>query len=170
MRNARNTARVEPVADPERLAKKTIREHGASPDELLTAIEDKSEDAEPAHDSSLTAIAAETMRTGLYPERPLEKVPGQDDLLRAGDPDADPLENLLSGDEMPGASNPTPDQNNVDDIGRAAGLADEDDDRLDGDGLRSAAEVLEERDVRRWELDPRSSGRPGDSPGPAAKR
>jgi hypothetical protein len=59
---------------------------------------------------------------------------------------------------VPGASAPTPDQNNVDEIGRFAGLSEED----GPDGLRSAAEILERRDARRWELDPRSSGRPGD--------
>lgn len=165
------SARVEPVAEPEKLAEKTIREYGASPDDLLTGSEDADdEDAEPAHDSSLTAIAAETLRTGVYPERTLEKVPGQDDVLRAGDPDVDPLDNLFSGEEIPGASDPTPDQNNVDDIGRAAGLGDQDDDRLGGEGLRSAAEVLDERDARRWELDPRSRRRPGDRPGAASKR
>ena len=72
------------------------------------------------------------------------------------------LANLLSGEEMPGASDPAPDQNDVDEIGRAAGLTAEDDDRLSGDGLRSPAELFDERDAHRWELDPRSSGRPGD--------
>ncbi|PCC74221.1 hypothetical protein SAMN02745121_04324 [Nannocystis exedens] len=164
MKKRRSSARIEPVADPERLAEKTVREYGASPDELVTEGEEGEgdEDVEPPHDSSLTAIAAETLRSGVYPERTLEKVPGQDDVLRAGDPDVDPLDNLFSGEELPGASDPTPDQNNVDEIGRAAGLDEEDDDRLAGEGLRTPAEILDERDARRWELDPRSSGRPGD--------
>lgn len=75
-----------------------------------------------------------------------------------------PLENLFSGEEVPGASQPTPDQNNVDEIGRFAGLGEEDDESADG--LRSAAEVLEGRDAHRWELDPRSSNRPGEGDDP----
>jgi hypothetical protein len=157
----RDSIPAEPVADPERLAEDLVREHGASPEDYALA-EDLDDELEPPHDSSLTAIAAETARTGVHPERALEEVPGQDDLLRAGDPGVDPLANLLSGEELPGASDPAPDQNDVDEIGRAAGLTAEDDDRLSGDGLRSPAELFDERDAHRWELDPRSSGRPGD--------
>ncbi|MBZ5715635.1 DUF6335 family protein [Nannocystis pusilla] len=148
---------VESVPDPDKLAEKNVQEHAADPEELMSESE---EGEEPRHDESLTAIAGETLRSGVFPERVEEKVPGQDDVLRAGDPDVDPLGNLFSGEELPGASDPTPDQNNVDEIGRAAGISEEDDDRASGAGLRTPAELLDERDVRRWELDPRSSGRP----------
>ncbi|WAS92456.1 hypothetical protein [Nannocystis punicea] len=57
----------------------------------------------------------------------------------AGDPDVDPLANLFSGEGIPGASEPTPEPSNVDEIGRAAGFDEEDDDRLSGDGLRTPA-------------------------------
>lgn len=145
---------AEPVADPDHLAEEVVSEHGASPEDYAIM----SEGEEPPHDETLTGIAVETLRTGVYPERAEEQVPGEDELLRAGDPDVDPLDNLYSGEEVPGASTPTPDQNNIDEVGRFAGLSEED----GPDGLRSAAEILERRDARRWELDPRSSGRPGD--------
>lgn len=162
----RGSIPAEPVADPDRLAEELVEEHGASPEDFALAEDD--DELEPPHDSSLTAIAAETARTGLHPARELDLVPGEDDLLRAGDPAVDPLGNLYSGEELPGASDPAPDQNDVDEIGRAAGLSAEDDERLSGDGLRSPAELLDARDAHRWELDPRSSNRPGDE-APARK-
>jgi hypothetical protein len=55
------------------------------------------------------------------------------------------------GDEAPGGDNPTPDQDIVDEIGRAMGLEYQDNEELKG------ADKLEERDRRRWELDPASS-------------
>jgi hypothetical protein len=53
------------------------------------------------------------------------------------------------GEETPGGSTPTPDQNGVDEIGRAYGLQEE-----DSGALRSAAEVLGRRDRHRDELQP----------------
>lgn len=150
------SVKAEPVADPEHLAEALVAEHGASPEDYAVAAEDE----EPPHDETLTGLAMDTLRTGVHPGRAAEQVPGEDELLRAGDPDADPLGNLLSGEELPGSSAATPDQNNVDDIGRVAGLGEEDDGSARG--LRSAEEVLEQRDARRWELDPRSSDRPGE--------
>ena len=66
-----------------------------------------------------------------------------------GDPDDHCLANEYVGDETPGGSTATPDQNNVDEIGRAYGLQDE-----DNGPLRSASEVLDGRDRRRIELRP----------------
>lgn len=153
---------AEPVADPDRLAEELVDEFGASPEDLALVAEDDDEDAEPPHDNSLTGVAADSLQSGLHPGRPLDVVPGDDELLRAGDPNVEPLENLFSGEELPGSTDPTPDQNDVDAIGRAAGIADEDDLSLAGDGLRTPGELLDERDAHRWELDPRSAGRPGD--------
>jgi hypothetical protein len=67
--------------------------------------------------------------------------------LLVGDPDDDSLANEYVGEDTPGGSSPTPDQNNVDEIGRAYGLQDE-----DTGSLRSAEEVLKRRDRRRPEL------------------
>jgi hypothetical protein len=70
--------------------------------------------------------------------------------LTSGDIDADWESAESVGDEAPGGDNPTPDQDVVDDIGRALGVEYEDDEELQG-----GAEI-NERDRRRWELDPAS--------------
>jgi hypothetical protein len=71
--------------------------------------------------------------------------------LTGGDVDADWESAYSVGDEAPGGDNPTPDQNNVDDIGVALGVEYEDNEELEG------AEKIEERDRHRWEDDPASS-------------
>ena len=70
--------------------------------------------------------------------------------ITAGDVDADWESAESVGDEAPGGDNPTPDQDVVDDIGRALGVEYEDDEELQG-----GAEI-NERDRHRWELDPAS--------------
>lgn len=70
--------------------------------------------------------------------------------LTAGDVDADWQSAEAVGDESPGGDNPTPDQDVVDDIGRALGVEYADDEELQG-----GAEIAE-RDLNRWELDPAS--------------
>ena len=55
------------------------------------------------------------------------------------------------GDEAPGGDNPTPDQDLVDDIGRAVGVEYQDNEELKGE-----AKIIK-RDRNRWELDPASS-------------
>ena len=105
---------------------------------------------EAPHVSSPTAVAAEALRTGLSPKtsRPrLEDSSQEAETMRVGDPDDDALQNEYSGEETPGGSTPTPDQNGVDEIGRAYGLQDE-----DSGALRSSAEVLTRRDRHRSEL------------------
>src|SRR2546428_13303807 len=101
---------------------------------------------------SPTAVAAEALRTGLPPvetaDRP-GKIPGEDETIRVGDPDDDPLANEYVGEETPGGSSPTPDQSVVDEIGRAYGLQEE-----DSGSLRSGAEILSRRDRHRFELTP----------------
>lgn len=70
--------------------------------------------------------------------------------LTSGDVDADWESAETVGDEAPGGDNPTPDQDVVDDIGRALGVEYEDDEELQG-----GAEISD-RDRHRWELDPSS--------------
>jgi uncharacterized protein DUF6335 len=103
------------------------------------------------HVSSGTAVAADALRTGLPPASSRRRVaiPREDETIRVGDPDDDSLANEYVGDETPGGSSSTPDQSNVDDIGRAYGLQDE-----DTGALRSGAEVLGRRDRHRFELRP----------------
>lgn len=70
--------------------------------------------------------------------------------LTAGDVDANWQSAESHGDESPGGDNPTPDQDVVEEIGRALGVEYADDEELQG-----GAEIAE-RDVHRWELDPNS--------------
>jgi Family of unknown function (DUF6335) len=106
--------------------------------------------AESGHHASPTAVAAEALRTGVLPKhtRRREETPRASELL-LGDPDDHLLANAYVGDETPGGTSPTPDQNGVDEIGRAYGLQEE-----DSGSLRSAAEVLSRRDRHRDELQP----------------
>ncbi|HEX5068852.1 MAG TPA: DUF6335 family protein [Vicinamibacterales bacterium] len=71
--------------------------------------------------------------------------------LTAGDADARWQDAYSVGDEAPGGDNPTPDQDRVDDIGKALGIQYQDDQEL-----RGGDEVVE-RDRHRWEFDPASS-------------
>jgi hypothetical protein len=71
--------------------------------------------------------------------------------LTGGDVDASWEDAYAVGDEAPGGDNPTPDQDRVDDIGKALGVQYEDNEELKG------AEKIVERDRHRWELDPASS-------------
>jgi hypothetical protein len=72
-------------------------------------------------------------------------------VLTGGDVDADWADAYAVGDEAPGGDNPTPDQDIVDDIGRALGVEYQDNEELKG------ADKIAERDRHRWELDPASS-------------
>jgi hypothetical protein len=72
-------------------------------------------------------------------------------VLTGGDVDADWEDAYAVGDEAPGGDNPTPDQDRVDDIGRALGIEYADNEEL------KAADKIAERDKHRWELDPASA-------------
>ena len=71
--------------------------------------------------------------------------------ITGGDVDADFEQAYFSGDEAPGGDNPTPDQDVVEDIGRALGVEYQDNEEL------KSSDKLAERDKHRWELDPASS-------------
>jgi hypothetical protein len=71
--------------------------------------------------------------------------------LTGGDVDADWESAYSVGDEAPGGDNPTPDQDIVDEIGRAVGVEYQDNEELKGE------KKITERDKHRWELDPASS-------------
>jgi hypothetical protein len=71
--------------------------------------------------------------------------------LTGGDVDADWEDAYSVGDEAPGGDNPTPDQDRVDDIGKALGVEYQDNEEL------KASDKVAERDRHRWELDPASS-------------
>jgi hypothetical protein len=73
------------------------------------------------------------------------------DGVTGGDPDVDIEDAYFAGEEAPGGDNPTPDQDIVEDIGKALGVTYNDNEELKG------ADKLVERDKHRWELDPASS-------------
>lgn len=98
---------------------------------------------------SVTAVAAEALRSGFVPtaRRRPETIPHEVETILVGDPDDDALANEYVGENTPGGSTSTPDQGNVDEIGRVYGLQEE-----DTGALRCSAEVLARRDRRRSEL------------------
>jgi hypothetical protein len=71
--------------------------------------------------------------------------------ITGGDVDGDVENAYFSGEEAPGGDTPTPDQDIVDDIGRALGV-----EYQDNEELRSSDKVAD-RDRHRWELDPASA-------------
>jgi hypothetical protein len=71
--------------------------------------------------------------------------------ITAGDVDANWEAAETVGDEAPGGDNPTPDQDVVDEIGKALGVEYNDDEELQG------GDEIAARDHDRWELDPASS-------------
>jgi hypothetical protein len=99
-------------------------------------------------DMNRSASAAKSGRAEMKDR--MSKNTGTGPAITAGDVDADWESAESVGDEAPGGDNPTPDQDVVDDIGRALGVEYEDDEELQG-----GAEIAD-RDRNRWELDPAS--------------
>ena len=114
----------------------------------LRAVEESN-----GHPNCATAVSAEALRTGVVPyagrNRQRTEIPREGETIRAGDPDDRVLANEYAGEETPGGSATTPDQNEVDAIGRAYGLQEE-----DQGTLHCASEILSRRDRRRSELTP----------------
>jgi len=100
-------------------------------------------------DLDRTASAARTGRREMR-ER-LDKHTETSPAMTAGDVDADWESAYSVGDEAPGGDNPTPDQDVVDDIGKAVGVQYDDNEELKGEAK------ITKRDKHRWELDPASS-------------
>lgn len=99
-------------------------------------------------DTNRTASAAKSGRAEMRDR--MSKNTSASPALTSGDVDADWESAETVGDEAPGGDNPTPDQDVVDDIGRALGVEYDDDEELQG-----GAEISN-RDRHRWELDPSS--------------
>jgi hypothetical protein len=93
--------------------------------------------------------AARTGRAEL--EESLREHGAMSPAITGGDVDADWENAYFSGDEAPGGDNPTPDQDIVEDIGKALGVKYEDNEELKG------SDKVVERDKHRWEMDPASS-------------
>jgi hypothetical protein len=106
----------------------------------------------PMPPSSLVPGHASAARSGADELRvKLASHTGSGPVLTAGDVDADWVAAEAVGDEAPGGDNPTPDQDVVDEIGRALGVEYDDDEELQG------GDEIAGRDRDRWELDPASS-------------
>jgi hypothetical protein len=114
---------------------------------------ERDDDLFPSPPSSLnldrSATAARSGRAQL--DRLGEELTHTDATIAGGDVEADAQSAYAVGDEAPGGDNPTPDQDVVDEIGQAMGLAFQDTEELGGE------RKLEQRDRHRWELDPASS-------------
>ncbi len=84
-------------------------------------------------------------------EEKLNEYHSLDPSLSAGDVDAAWEDSIVAGEESVGGSAPTPDQDNVDEIGEAAGVTYQDDEPLNSD------KKILGRDRGRWELNPAST-------------
>jgi len=106
------------------------------------------DDEEPTHVPSPTAVAVEAARRGAPPPEVLRgdepEIPGEDDVLKIGDAEVDPLQNAYVGDQAPGFDMATPDQDGVDAAGRAYGVTE-----VDSGALKPSAEIADARDRRR---------------------
>lgn len=116
-----------------------------------TTIRQYIENQDPAHEY-IQEEFSETQRVSGHEQGELLKQQRRrkkDAILSGGDLEATP-DTGNSGEETVGGSNPTPDQDNVDELGEATGLTFEDSEQLRG-------EKVYDRDTHRWELDPASS-------------
>jgi Family of unknown function (DUF6335) len=99
----------------------------------------------PSRHASAASSGADELRVKLASHT------GTGPAITAGDVDANWESAEATGDEAPGGDNPTPDQDVVDEIGRALGVEYDDDEELQG------GDEIAARDQDRWELDPASS-------------
>jgi hypothetical protein len=93
--------------------------------------------------------AARTGREELAETRREHK--GMSPEITSGDVDVNLEDAYFTGEASPGGDNPTPDQDVVEDIGKALGVEYADNEEL------KASDKVTERDKHRWELDPASS-------------
>lgn len=96
---------------------------------------------------SATAVAGEAAATGVVPlagRSREEEMPREGRRLQMGDPDTRPLDNAYVGDETAVGNMATPDQGDVDEVGRVLGVQD-----ADNGELRATSELLDERDRTR---------------------
>jgi hypothetical protein len=115
----------------------------------LRELEEELQTPPSSLDMDRMASAARTGRAEM--EEDLREHTETSPALTGGDVDANWQDAYATGDESPGGDNPTPDQDRVDDIGKALGVTYEDNEEL------KASDKIAERDRHRWELDPASS-------------
>jgi hypothetical protein len=107
-------------------------------------------DPEVKEEFAEAAVLGDPSRRGLL-DKLRENAPAESPTVSGGDVDAAWDQSDASGEETVGGSNPTPDQDIVEDLGKAVGLTYQDNEPLDPD------EKVAERDRHRWELEPESS-------------
>ena len=122
------------------------RKRDADIDEVARRYEQGASDSETVVTDTLAEIGRRLV------EREFEKYHSVGQELTAGDVDAKWQEAEDSGAETPGGHVTTPDQDNVDEIGRAVGIEFQDNQELSAPG-----DILSRRDRRRWEMDKRSA-------------
>ncbi len=105
-----------------------------------------------------TAVVAEALRTGVPPLTPAERprdVHAHDADSIPGNPADEGQGEAMSGEETAMGHMTTPDNNDVDAMGRAMGVQEE-----DSGGLRTSSELLDARDRHRSQQDdPDRTGR-----------
>src|SRR6476620_6076214 len=109
-------------------------------DEMIRDYEESAVNEDEAHQTTMEWYEQANQDTPVPPEA----------VLTGGDIDA-AWDQAAAGEETVGGSSPTPDQDLVDEIGRAVGLNYEDAEPL------HTTEKIERRDQERWELHPASS-------------
>jgi hypothetical protein len=149
-------ARKASTKRPKRVPSKSQgRESGRPKPVALSRVRRQLRDDEtvPGAPSSLNfAAKASAAESGqqMYHQRAKEHTEGGQ-TLTGGDVDADWNGAYSSGEETPGGDMSTPDQDVVEEIGRALGVEYEDGEELKG------ADKIESRDRNRWEYDPASA-------------
>jgi Family of unknown function (DUF6335) len=146
---SRTVAPAKPVRTPPKIARPL---HTLSLDRNrrhLPELEDNIPTPPSSLDLDRTPSAARSGRQGMREARMHHNETSPE--LTGGDVDASWEDAYSTGDEAPGGDNPTPDQDRVDDIGKALGVQYEDSEEL------KAADKITERDRHRWELDPASA-------------
>lgn len=123
---------------------------------------DEDEDEEIINDDDIPQEYTESYGTGVH-EMPGSNIGGRvmrdrssemneaSPILTGGDIDANWEQANAVGDEAVGGTVATPDQSVVDELGAAVGL------EMDDQAFLRTTEILDQRDDRRWELDPMSS-------------
>ena len=153
-RSAKRPTRRPPKAAARKSAKKKV---GISKAPVKSAKLSRArrtlEEVVPTPPSSLDmkrrGTAARSGRAGLAGR--LEEQRNMEPDIAGGDVDINLEDAYFTGDEVPGGDNPTPDQEVVDDIGKALGVQYEDNEEL------KSGDKVTERDKHRWELDPASA-------------
>jgi hypothetical protein len=118
-------------------------------DRVRRTLDDTVQTPPSSLDMDRHASAARTGRAEM--NQTLRNHRGMSSSIAAGDVDVDVEDAYFTGEEAPGGDNSTPDQDVVDDIGKALGVVYDDAEEL------KASDKVVERDKHRWELDPASA-------------